>query len=104
MQTVRSLRPCVPKAKESEVVSKIIYLPGERNPDPKFSSIGAFCSALEEEDRIEKASWVEESWQHTLALTDTATGSGTLAVQRAKIDWVETAQKFATISILSIGS
>jgi len=105
MQTVRSLRPCVPKAKEeSEEESKIFYLPGERNPDPKFASVEAYCLALEGEERIEKASLVEESWQHTLALTDIAAGSGTLAIQRAKLEWVETAQKFATISILSVGS
>ena len=106
MQTVRSLRPWVPKEKEEpeEDSDAILYLPGERNPDPKFASVEAYCLALEEEERIEKASLVEESWQHTLALTDTASISGTLAIQRAKIDWVEMAQKFAAISILSIGS
>jgi len=106
MATLGSLRPYVPKEKEEseEKSGAIFYLPGERNPDPKFASVEAYCLALEEEERIEKASLVEESWQHTLALTDTASFSGTLAIQRAKVDWVEMAQKFATISILSVGS
>ena len=107
MQTVRSLRPCVPKAEaESEEESdEIFYLPGERRLDPKFSSVEAYCLALAEEERIAKAALVEETWQPTLALTDNASVSGTtLAVQRAKADWVEMAQKLAAISILSIGS
>ena len=107
MQTVRSLRPCVPKGNvESEDESEeICLLPGERNRDPKFSSVEAYCSGHEEEERIEKTSLRQETWQDTLAITDNAAVFGTtVAVQRAILEWVEVAQKFATISILSIGS
>jgi len=103
MQTVRSLRPCVPKEKEEP--EEFFCIPGETNNDPKFKSVEAYCLALEEEERIEKESLAEEVWQNTLAVTDNASVSGsTLAVQRAKVEWVELAQNYATISILSIGS
>jgi len=106
MATLGALRPCVPEAKpepdETDESDDIFCIPGERRPSRKLTE--AQCLALEEGPLDGVESSVDLVWPHTLTLTDNASVSDILAVQRAKIDWVDLAQMIGTISILSIGS
>jgi len=104
MQLAHKLRGCVPQAREDGPVEDIFCIPDKRNWDPKFRSVEAYCLAIFEEEQLELNLLADDERAHPLYLNDTAACTGTVAVRRARSDWVELAQNVAPISILSVGT